>query len=327
MFVEKITAEKERKIKQWPVHSNRASEIGHPCLRYLVFLRTRWNEAVLHDADLQYIFDEGNLHEQAVLRELDAAGIKVIEQQRPFHWEKFKLTGSIDGKILTEQWMIDAAPEHVRPYLHLMKPIPTEVKSISPWGFEKISSMKDMLDSKRHYHKKYPAQLTMYELMDSVEVGLFIFKNKVTGRLKEIFIVLDLDYAETLLQKCEKINAHVATYQRLIQIDEAQAKASVPPPIPYSESICGECKFKHICAPEFRSQAMDVVDDPEAEEKMDRLHQLNPLADEWQGLDDWRKEYFKGREKVLVGKYIITGRFQDRKDGKKVWNMDVGMLP
>lgn len=32
-----------RDVKISPVHTNRASEIGHPCLRYLVYLRTRVN--------------------------------------------------------------------------------------------------------------------------------------------------------------------------------------------------------------------------------------------------------------------------------------------
>jgi len=314
MFIERITARKQQKIEQWPVHSNRASELGHPCLRYLTFLRTRWKEAILHDVDLQYIFDEGNLHERAVLRELDDAGIRVIEQQRAFSWPKFQLTGSIDGKIVTEQWMIDAAPEQVRPFMVLSKPLPLEVKSASPYAIEKISSMADMLASKKHYHQKYPAQLTVYNLLEGVEVGMFIFKNKVNGQLKEVFIVLDMEYAETLLKKCEQVNAHVAA-------------GTVPPAIPYSESICGDCKFLHICAPEFRSQAMEVSDDPEAEAKLDRLYMLDPLHKEREELNDWRKEHFKGREKVLVGKYIITGQWQDRKDGKKVWNMDVGIMP
>lgn len=31
----------EKQSSRWPAHSNRASEIGHPCERYLVYRRVR----------------------------------------------------------------------------------------------------------------------------------------------------------------------------------------------------------------------------------------------------------------------------------------------
>jgi hypothetical protein len=87
-IVQKVIESKSKKIELWPVSSNRASEMGHPCERYLVYLRTRGNERVLHDVGLQFVFDEGKVHEKAVLRDLEDAGIEVIEQQRPFEWKK-----------------------------------------------------------------------------------------------------------------------------------------------------------------------------------------------------------------------------------------------
>jgi len=87
MIVEKIIETKKSKIKGYPVNSNRASELGHPCLKYHVLSRTRWEEKSLHDVGLQFIFDMGNEIEEIVLKELAEAGIKVIEQQRSFQWK------------------------------------------------------------------------------------------------------------------------------------------------------------------------------------------------------------------------------------------------
>ena len=66
MIVEKILQSKERKIKGYPVNSNRASDLGVPCVRYHVLNRTRWQEKALHDVGLQFVFDMGNEIEEIV---------------------------------------------------------------------------------------------------------------------------------------------------------------------------------------------------------------------------------------------------------------------
>lgn len=168
MIVEKILEAKQRKIKQYPVNANRASELGHSCLRYLVLNRTRWQEKALHDTKLQMIFDMGRAVEDLVMQDLREAGFMIVEQQRPFAWDKYQITGSIDFKIAIDGQVY-----------------PCEVKSAAPHAFESVNSVSDMLKHKWAYMRKYPAQLTLYLLMDNKERGVFIFKNKSTGELKE----------------------------------------------------------------------------------------------------------------------------------------------
>ena len=67
MIVEKVLESKEREIKQWPVNSNRASQLGHECVRYHVYERTRWQEKSLHGVGLQMVFDMGREIEEIVL--------------------------------------------------------------------------------------------------------------------------------------------------------------------------------------------------------------------------------------------------------------------
>jgi len=284
VIIEKVLEAKQRKIKQWPVNSNRASELGHECLRYLVLNRTRWQEKTLHDARLQMIFDMGRMVEDLVLQDLREAGFTIVEQQRPFSWDKYQITGSIDCKIAVDGGVY-----------------PAEIKSAAPYSFDSINSIEDMRRHKFHYMRKYPAQLTLYLLMDGKDKGFFIFKNKSTGQLKEIWMTLDYDFAESLVQKAEAVNRHVA-------------EGTLPPPMEYSEDICSDCGYVHICMPDRIGKEVQVSDDGELLELVSRYDVLKPGAKEFEEVDKRINELVKGREKVLAGDWFITGKWCERKN-------------
>lgn len=283
MIVEKVLEAKERKIKQYPVHANRASELGHPCLRYLVLLRTRWQEKTLHDNRVQMVFDMGRAVEDMVYQDLREAGFTIVEQQRPFSWAKYQITGSIDCKLA-----IDG------------KAYPTEVKSAAPHPFESINSVQDMLRHKYLYMRKYPAQLTLYLLMDNKEEGLFLFKNKSSGELKEIWVDLDYDFAESLVKKAELINNHVTD-------------GTLPEPMEYDENICGDCGFAHICLPDRIGNEVEVTQDGVLLELITRYFELKPGAKEYDEVNERINKLVQGREKILVGDYFIEGKWVPRK--------------
>lgn len=292
MIVEKLLENAKRKIRIHPCHTNRASDLGHECLRYLVFLRTRWQEAALHDISLQLIFMEGNNQEANVIRDMVDAGIQVTEQQRDYEWKKYQITGHVDGKIVDKV-------DDFRAY-------PFEVKSMSPFVFKTIDSAGSLLSERMPHLKKYPAQLQLYMLLSNSEKAVFIFKDKSSGQLKEIWMDLDLGYCESLIQKAERINEHVD-------------KGTTPDPIPWKERLCGRCKFAHICLPEAKRTPAEMLDDPELIAKLERRHELNPLRKEYEDIDGDVKEIFKEREKIMIGDFLVTGNYQQRKDNKKIW--------
>lgn len=285
MLIEKVIASKQAKIRLYPTHTNRASELGHPCERYLVFKRTRWQDATLHDVGLQFVFDEGNLQERAVIRDLEDAGWQIVEQQRDYEWKDFQITAHLDGKI--------ALPDS--------ELAPMEVKSMSPFIWVKINTVADLLNAKYPHLRKYPAQLTLYNLLANAHRGFLILKNKSTGQLKEIEIGLDYEYAESLLQKAKRINAHVAD-------------KTVPDPISYDESICGRCPFLHICLPDVKREALVLADDPELEAQLIRRAELDPMRRAYGELDEAVKEKFlrANCEKALVGNFLLV-----KKDGQR----------
>ncbi len=283
MIVEKVLDAKQAKIKQWPVNANRASNMGHECLRYLVLERTSWQEKTLHDARLQMIFDMGNVVEQATLQDLREAGFTIVEQQRAFSWAKYQITGTIDCKLA-----IDG------------KVYPTEIKSAAPYSFDSINSIEDMRRHKYHYARKYPAQLTLYLVMDGKDKGLFLFKNKSTGELKEIWLDLDYEFAESLIKKAEAINRHLVT-------------GTLPEPMEYNDQICGDCGYAHICLPDRIGKEVEVQDDGELVDLVRKYDALKASAKEFDEVDKKINEIVRGREKILVGDWFVEGKWYDKK--------------
>jgi len=295
MLIEKIVEAKQAKIRLRPCHTNRASSLGHPCERKLVFDRTKWQEATLHDVGLQFIFDEGNLQEAAVLRDLADAGWHVIEQQRDYEWKEYQITAHLDGKVVLD------------------KAFTLEIKSMNPYTFTQINTAQDILQSRKHYIRAYAAQGQIYMLLSNSEKMVFVFKNKSTGQLKEIWMDLDYQFAEELIQKATRINWHVNA-------------GTIPDPIAWNEDICGRCPFAHICLPEARREALDLTDDPDLEVKLKRRHELAPLRKEYEEIDAEVKTAVKEKPKVVVGDFLIMGKWIEPKGKPKYWKSDIQQL-
>jgi CRISPR/Cas system-associated exonuclease Cas4 (RecB family) len=304
MIVEQILKAKALKIRQYPVNSNRASELGHECLRYLVLNRTRWQQKTLYSAEVQMIFDMGRVIERSTEDDLREAGFSIVEQQRTFSWAKYQITGNIDLKLAVAPEFVqnDTLPADIKTKLeqfHESIIIPTEIKSAAPHPFASINSASDMLKHKYAYMRRYPAQLTLYLLMDNKEVGLFLFKNKSSGELKEIWLPLDYDFGESLIKKAEAVNKHVA-------------EETLPDCIEYNEDICGDCGYVHICMPDRIGKEVEISDNTELLELVMRYHTLKPGAKEFDEVNDRINTLVEGREKILIGDYFISGKWVSR---------------
>ena len=297
MVIEKIYDQKKRKIKNYPCKSNRASSLGDPCLRRLVYERTHWQEKQLHDIGLQLIFDEGNNQEQVVLRDLQNSGFEIYEQQRAFEIKDLNITGHLDLKL-----MIDG------------NLIPTEIKSMSPWIFDSVNEVKDFYNEKYPWLHKYPAQLTLYMLDSNEEKGLFILKNKSTGQLKEVWLELDWDLGDKLFHKAKLINNHIA-------------KNTIPDRIK-NVDLCEKCPFNHICLPDKDyGNGFYVEDHPEIEQLLNKHAELKIYNKEYNSIDSRLKKLLTGKTDLIIGNWAISGEWIDRKStvipAYKYWNRKV----
>lgn len=279
-------AHKEKRIKQFPQNNLRASSIGNPCDRYHYYSIHDWKEKPLHDAVLQSIFDEGYLHEQDVIRQLIEMGFKIVEFQRAFQMDKPLITGSIDGILLWDS-----------------RRIPFDAKSVKDILFDDIESAEDLMFSKKHWHRQYPAQLQMYLLLTGEEVGCFILKNKSTGEIKPIWMQIDYDYCEQLLKRAERV------YKALAKEE--------PPQRLNDFDVCSDCHFKALCLPDLKAgPGVRLIGDEELAGFLDRRSQLEPQAKEFKDIDDVVKKEAKaeGAGDFVCGNWMMRVSEYKRKD-------------
>ena len=293
MLLEKVDERLQKQIKLSPCHTNRASELGHACERYLVLRRARWSEAALPDIGLQRIFNEGHLQERAVIRDLEDAGFQIIEQQRDYEWKEYQVTAHLDGKLVMDD-----------------KAVPLEVKSMNPYIFKSVQTVGDLLNPRYPHLAKYLAQLQIYMLLSNSEKAVLIIKDKSSGQMRELWVDLDYHAAEALIQKAQRINAAV------------DAKV-LPDRIPYAENICGRCPFLAICLPEVKRDALEITTDPELEANLKRRHELAPLRTEYEQLDKDVKAVLAEHERVVVGDFLIQGKWIEPKGKPKYWKMSI----
>lgn len=269
---------KRKKIKQAPQNTLRASTLGFPCDRHHYHSLKDWDKKQLHDEVLQSIFDEGSLHEKAVIKELMDIGFEIIEFQRALQHDKPLITGHIDGII---RWN--------------GRDLPFDVKSIS-YGFDDIQSAEDLLYSKKLWQRSYPAQLQLYLYMAARdEVGCFILKDKMTGRIKPVWMQIDYDYLESLLKRAERVYAAV--------------EKGEPPAKINNYEICDECDFKNICLPDIRlDEGMILLEDKALKDCLDKWWELKDAAKEWNAVDKKIKDACKASGQtgeMIVGDYLI----------------------
>ncbi len=300
-IVELIDIEREKRASQiYPCHSNRASQLGHECLRYLVYSRTHWNKKAPITKEQQGLFDAGNIIEEYVLKQLKDSSIDVFEQQVSLSWQKYQITGHMDAMIR----MPGASTDDT---------IPAEIKSISPWGFKGINTLQDMINSTKHWERKYPAQMQLYLLMKEKEQGVFLFCNKQNLAIKTVEVALDYGYAESIVQKAEKVNGFVIKVEETG--DDALPERNVA-------DHCEGCSFRHICIKSMNlGEGAELL--PEEIEKLidtkvawDALHAEHSEVEK-EAEDAWEKvrEATKGKETWVGSKYMVLGKF----DKKNTW--------
>lgn len=275
-------------IKVYPCNNLRASNIGHPCERYLYLLIKHWDEQRPHDEGLQNIFDLGNSIEEYTIKKLKDAGLEVITPYaKSWKVENPLITGREDIRIKD--------PEDGQLY-------PAEIKGLSPYEWDRLNSVEDFYNSKRYYVRGYPSQLLVYCWKFEKEKGFFIVTNKLTGKLKTIEVPFDWNRADALLKKGERI------YMALND-DTGQTIPTACEDI----SVCENCSLRHICtAPHERPPA--DVDDGELESLIDLKAELKPSVDAYKKADDEIKKCLGDREKVIAGKYLVTAKIINKQE-------------
>ena len=272
----KIKENKQSKIKLYPCNNLRASNVGHPCERYLYLSIKNWEDKKLYTETTQCIFDLGNKIEEYVIQTLKDAGFEVITPTiRAWKVEKPLITGREDLRIKLEDGQF----------------YPVEVKGLSPQEWDKLNSVQDFLNSKKYYVRAYPAQLYIYMYQFGKEKGYFALCNKLTGEIKLIEVPFDYEYAEKILQKAERI-------YKCLQKNELPSSCD-------DISVCEYCDLAHVCTANIKRVETDVDTTGELDELIDKKQELAPAYREYSEINDKIKKVVGEREKVLSNKYLF----------------------
>ena len=283
LALEKVRAAKAKRIKVYPCHVVRASEIGHPCEKYLVLSIANWQDRTPHDAGLEFVFEGGRAVEDIAIKDLEEAGFKVYRPEPDTTLREFKpsITGHLDVRVDFG----DLYP--------FGKPITGEVKGLNKYDYDSLNCLQDFFDSKKTWIKKYPAQLMTYMYMKGEEDGFFFLKSMPGLQPKFIFIKLDLVYMEEILKKTERIEKHIAEGTKPEGVDDI--------------AVCQYCGFWHICIPDLKRTALDLITDPELEADLEAWYKLRDGYKEYGHLNKKIKIAFEGHEKLMVGNFLIQG--------------------
>ena len=279
--VKKIEEQKKSEITSYPVRANYASQMGHPCLRYLVYNRLNWKDKPLPDLERKLVFDEGHYQEQRVIRDIMDAGIEIVQLQQPFVWDKYQISGRIDGIIKEGKTRM-----------------PVEIKSMSPYTWKSINSEGDLY-TRKWYYRNYLAQMTLYLLMTELEQGLFILKNRNTGQLKQILYPLVYEYGEQLIKKAIKINEYVA-------------KNEYPERMEYRADICNSCDFFSLCMPQKLRKETQVSTNTELEAMLNRRGELKPLGAELGKIEREIRNRVRDIGKLICGDWLLRQEMKMR---------------
>lgn len=265
----------QEKCKVYPQNNLRCSSIGHPCSRYVYLCITNFQDRTPPDVGLQAIFGLGNTLETHVIEKIKEAGFEVITPtDHSFRIDPQNITGREDLRIKDENGEL----------------IPVEVKSISPFEFDKLNCFDDFVNNKKPFIRAYAAQIQLYMYQFAKPYGFFALINKLTGEIKFIRIDLDYDYCEKVLQKAEYINKCLAEKTMPEACDEI--------------GFCDHCDLQHICGQVKRIPA-DVELDDELENLINRKEELKAAKAEYEAVDKEIKARVGEREKVITGTYLI----------------------
>ena len=276
---------KRKKIKQYPQHVCRASQIGHPCERYLVYSITRWQDQKPHSAETEFMFEGGRLVEDLAIKDFEDAGFTVYrpEPDKAIMAAKPTITGHVD----------------IRVDFGNSKVYTGEIKGLNMYDWSSLNCLQDFFDSKKVWIRKYPAQLMTYLYIKKEEEGFFYLKSVPKFQPKLIWVTLDHDYMNSILEKTERIEKYVADGTLPQGINDLD--------------ICQYCGFFHVCIPDLKGKELQIIEDPEFENKLIRREELKSLAAEYNRINNEIKNLIEGKEKLLVGNFLITGKWIERK--------------
>lgn len=289
----------------WKHYTNWASEINFPCRRMLTYARLNWKDRRPMDLKGRYRVEEGIEQEKWVKRVFSEIGYEVDLSATHWDWEKYEITGRIDGALKTEiplqQTLVIPGGAEIGQTIFLV--IPVEVKSMRETYFQSTRTIEEIKCHTKWWINKYTSQLNTYLLMMGLPGGLLVLKT-FGQRPRILPMLIDYELGEKNIQTAEFVNNCVK-------------KKFLPSRIIYTPEVCDLCGFNHLCHP---VKTTDIIDGtqipPETIAEMtrfcdlqDQLDGINPDFNRLQKklIGDKKKPgIFRGKNALFEGFEIIS---------------------
>lgn len=282
--------------------SNWAGDIGFPCDTYQALCRLKGDIRADWTVRIKKLFRVGIEWEDPNYRLLNTAlkkrGFAVVDRIGKYQWKEKRLAGRLDFRVEIPD------PRNGKNII-----VPLEHKTCSPNSYRSILSHKNegtpLTRSNLSWVRKYPGQLTIYDLMEGSEFGMFFFFNKVMGDYFFWLQSLDFEYGEELIQRAERCNENVD--KKVI-------------PKPEFRADCTTCDFAlcHCFPDRTFGGGFDLIDNDEILAKIKRMkeledsqRELNSLKRELIGKQDKPGLFFS--QNAVIGNYIIESVERTRK--------------
>lgn len=269
----------------------RISQNGR-CTRASVYDRLGYQEEKEPpDARSLSIIEEGRLHEESIIQQLERLDVKITERQAWIETPAKTHTGLIRGRIdgllhLTEDVLTLArnlkipVAEWVKPGIYLL-----ETKCISDYAFEYLGERP--LPSHEDQTHLYLHNL----LEDGIDSGVVIYKNRETGEWRVFWLQYD----------AERV---IAAFKRYEQVEDYAQHGILPPRVVSDQKQypCSRCEFQALCWDGWEEELEIAIDGKlpaEMEEKVHRYHDLkemiSPLDKEKETLKEEIKVWMRGQ--------------------------------
>jgi hypothetical protein len=297
LLFDEITRRRDKELQRntgpWPKSQPTASDLS-TCPREMALAVLHWQERPPL-AHLQARFEVGNDVEQRILQRLSQYGFMVTQQQRALEVKSkggaVILRGKIDAMLTWEG-----------------KSYPFDVKSSDPMIFPKLTHLEALME--HPFYQKYIRQMWAYEYLTGAETGFLLLDN-LKGAWRFIEVPLDVDAFQVVLDHCE---AAVNSVAEILRQGVGKNPHDFLPPYIDDAATCRRCWALSICQPpDVEAPGVQVLDDAELVAKLDRRAELQPASDEWETLDKEIKSAVKGKDGLLVGDWLVTGKEISRK--------------
>ena len=283
MEAQRLSRAKKHRKENAP-QSTTASSLGYHCERRQVYARVNPRDAEPYSEELCSIFEEGDMHQSDVRRELIELGFEALEAERYFKDQTLEVAGKIDGML-----KLDAE--------HRGQSVPVEIKSCTG----NPPTTAEGLRNHDGIYGRYFAQLQIYMFLTNSPQGMFLFKDKITGLWTCVPCDLDYEYAGELVKRAERVRDAI----RLINGAPKEDRDLLYPPRIADRSECGGCPWRDtICHPaEAAVDPMLLVADTKLLSEVEERERLASMASRYEYLD----ESLKTRFKTTKGDRFIVG--------------------